>query len=363
MLAEAGNTDSHVVVLPIPLIALEEFVFCFRPVSPRALIMLSANMRSFTAILLFLGLALAAEVLEPQYVKEPTLVEFDIVFPRNGETYAPASFFPIVLAVQNPIAALSIRPATYWAITNAADRDVIVQGRMDELGFNETDNSPANFTSDKNPHYFTFWTSNLNGTAADIEGEYALSWWVDYHDCLVYESKDPTVQFITTSISFNIKKDGKEPRLEAPTYLHDSYCPENPLAVRIRKERWMPKKYHGDLNYPFCSEMAEWHGAQALPCNAMLSEQVVKSISAEAAGLLGSTATATASTSATEVTGTGASTSPGTPSDSVTATACVSACPAEETGKKSMGHTAYGSAPSGLWSVVVAGLVAALALV
>ena len=49
------------------------------------------------------------------------VVEIDVVFPRNNQTYAPTSHFPIVFAVQNPDLARHLDPFINSFIHNGSD--------------------------------------------------------------------------------------------------------------------------------------------------------------------------------------------------------------------------------------------------
>ena len=173
----------------------------------------------------------------PQHVREPTVVEFDIVFPREGETYAPADNFPIVLAVRNPMAALTFRPTGSWELWKFNEtaetqprnwNEIIDFRKTEELGLKNSTTHlniqngkafPSNFTTDKNPHYFSFNTSNLNATVE--EGKYYLDWTFMYFNC----SHPPTeirygswgvgwdISSAIAVVTFSISKDGSGVRI------------------------------------------------------------------------------------------------------------------------------------------------------
>ena len=65
------------------------------------------------------------EAAESTAIMYPATVEFDVVFPDNG-TYAPASVFPIIFAVQNvaaawPSTALSIQ----WSLVKLGTPEAV----------------------------------------------------------------------------------------------------------------------------------------------------------------------------------------------------------------------------------------------
>jgi hypothetical protein len=67
-------------------------------------------------------MALAAARLSGVTNTFPALAEFDLVFPRNNETYGPTALFPFVFAIQNPDLAFSLDPGlveiNLWNVTN-----------------------------------------------------------------------------------------------------------------------------------------------------------------------------------------------------------------------------------------------------
>ncbi|KAH8673383.1 hypothetical protein BX600DRAFT_433014 [Xylariales sp. PMI_506] len=60
-------------------------------------------------------LALACGVAAQSMNTVPTIVEFDVVFPRN-ETYAPTDLLPIVFTLQNPNVSISLVLDIVWFI-------------------------------------------------------------------------------------------------------------------------------------------------------------------------------------------------------------------------------------------------------
>ncbi|KAK3386349.1 hypothetical protein B0T20DRAFT_327954, partial [Sordaria brevicollis] len=132
-----------------------------------------------------------------QYIHEPTTVEFDILFPRHGETYAPTSIFPIVVAVQNPNAAVAIRAMLGWTLLvqdqqsgknknkhNNNNYRSLGAGIMNDIGWSTYPYTPFNFTTDKNPYYFTQWVDlRDNITSQYLYGEHTLQWAFFHLNC------------------------------------------------------------------------------------------------------------------------------------------------------------------------------------
>ncbi|KAK3392412.1 hypothetical protein B0T20DRAFT_421055 [Sordaria brevicollis] len=272
----------------------------------------------------------------PQYVHEPTLVEFDIIFPREGETYAPADQFPIVLAVRNPMAALAFRPTMGWFLlkdNGVGGETYTVENMLDtqsitELGFTEVNfHDPAsfvlgNFSSDQNPYYFSYLTSQLNSTSAQ-ESKYVLDWAISYWNCsdpFPYDPEHPMrggiwgegwQNFITfASVNFTIKDGGIVPDQAALT---NDRCEADPEAatrdtvagvtMRVSNEMWVEANlgavnttgdeyedlglfYRYDsagVDYHICANLTNesWEELPANPCHNRLDEKAAASIAAE----------------------------------------------------------------------------------
>jgi len=103
------------------------------------------------------------------------VVEVDLVFPRN-DTYAPAPYFPIVFAVQNPHLASLLRMQIKFQVHNATNGSIIDQGSFSDAYNNEY----FDWTNKSNngPEYLYRYYEGLN-----TEGKWILFWTVYWDNC------------------------------------------------------------------------------------------------------------------------------------------------------------------------------------
>lgn len=328
-----------------------------------------------TPLLLTSTLAQAAReaVHKPQYVQEPTIVEFDGIFPVIEETYAPASAFPLVLAVQNATAALALRPQVYWYIRTVPEdmhhedpatleylfkQPAIESGVMTELGWSLPDGAPSNFSTDNlkdGVYYYTAWTGMLNDTVP--EGVYSVTWLINYVNCTDLVDPDwqsnPSSASLVVHHTFYVEKGNKgtakKPDL-SELAASSPDCPYYSTAVQVLGEAWMEEGHDGH-DYHICAQLAGW-GTFSLPrdssCQAKLGLEAAASISAGAPTGFELAATATTTATAT------------TPAVTVASGSAGSAAIAEEPKKESRACRAGpGSSSSllGSWVAVGVGLI------
>lgn len=99
----------------------------------------------------------------------PSVVEYDLVFPRNNGIYSPSPIFPIVFAIQSP-RALNFFQSSPGVTLGAGTEGMIYS---DGLDFDH------NFTFTSNPYYFSFATQDV----PDAHGNYSLHWYWRTYDC------------------------------------------------------------------------------------------------------------------------------------------------------------------------------------
>ena len=255
-------------------------------------------------------------------------MEFDIIFPRENETYAPADNFPVVLAVRNPMAALAFRPNMVWELYKAEgegldyDQEKLLDSGLNyELGFSPFDLfhdnvAPSNFTTDKNPHFFYNTTTQLNGTSE--EGRYLLVWITSYTNCTdpkPYNATDRRTWqtegagwerwYKSALVQFSIKDGGIQPNQMAlsndrcePDSNGETRKTDTGMALRVYNEIWVDSNY-GSLNpdtsgYPYlgekpgidyhiCGNMSNepWEDHKGNLCGNRVDEKAAASIAAE----------------------------------------------------------------------------------
>lgn len=227
----------------------------------------------------------APQTHEPQFVHSPTIVEFDGIFPVGGETYSPASVFPLVLAVQNATAALALRPQVFWYLMKLPEdmqrvsiedlhlllkSPALESGIMTDLGWSLPDGAPSNYTfsgtgDEKDVYYYTAWTGMLNDTTP--EGVYSIAWLIDYVNCT--DTKDPGWQFDSTGLSkspsmlvvydtFSISYDKEAKKPDLNELAAEPDCKPGSLgAFKVLGETWMDKGHNG-TGYHVCAQLADW---------------------------------------------------------------------------------------------------------
>ncbi|KAI1120979.1 hypothetical protein F5Y10DRAFT_289094 [Nemania abortiva] len=175
-------------------------------------------------------------------------VEFDAVFPRN-DTYAPVDLMPIVFAVQNSSAALSLGFSVLWELTTTKDGSLYVQ----DQGL--IDLQLANYSSG-DPYYALDYV-NLK----KAQGIYRMNWTLNAYYC-----PPSTSHPIPNNVTFTIKKGAKEPDLVASTS-PDTCANIQGLSFDER----------GNERLSLCAELRD----AANPCALNINEELASSISAK----------------------------------------------------------------------------------
>ncbi|KAJ4286164.1 hypothetical protein N0V88_008108 [Collariella sp. IMI 366227] len=137
------------------------------------------------------------------------MLEIDVIFPRNNETYAPTRYFPIVFALQNAELARYLAPYIEFVIRNASDSS-------SAFGDGYFDLTNANLTSEP---YFVYTWRNI-----DTEGPYQLFTSTYWQGC--NETGDQVERFtdsINFGIEFTIKSGAQKVDLVAAT-ANDTTC-------------------------------------------------------------------------------------------------------------------------------------------
>jgi hypothetical protein len=214
-------------------------------------------------------------------VEYPTKVEFNVVFPRN-ETYAPATLFPIVFAVQNyPAAAVSTMlfidyRLSHYPSGKIVERSQVVLDHLDDL-------DPRSNTSAADPYYAVVWTNLLSSTNGS--GQYALQWEFSHHNCsgdfpAAYEADFGPASHGAYFELFTVAADGKQPDVAAEPHT----CPHwYSAAIEINGttpvlqpavERW---QFNDGRSV--CAVVSETP-PPADPCAARIDESAAAAISA-----------------------------------------------------------------------------------
>ncbi|CAK7227658.1 hypothetical protein SCUCBS95973_006618 [Sporothrix curviconia] len=107
----------------------------------------------------------------------PATVELDLIFPRNGTTYAPGPRFPIVFAIQNAPAAGSL-DLEIAAVLHNSSRGLT---HLEPVGaFEASNNSAAFVPGAPNIFYVHYVTEKLQGQAPT---DWTISWTVVTTNC------------------------------------------------------------------------------------------------------------------------------------------------------------------------------------
>ncbi|CAK7225679.1 hypothetical protein SBRCBS47491_005971 [Sporothrix bragantina] len=107
----------------------------------------------------------------------PATVELDLIFPRNGTTYAPGPKFPIVFAIQNAPAAASLDFEIDIVLHNSS-RGLT---HLEPVGTFEASNNSAAFASGASKtFYFHYVTDKLQG---EVPTDWTVGWTVLTTNC------------------------------------------------------------------------------------------------------------------------------------------------------------------------------------
>lgn len=147
------------------------------------------------------------------------LVELDLIFPHDNETYAPTENFPLVFAVQNPSLAtnLSLKfPFELWNGSTGADNI----SYPDLTRFGDLELETANLT-DSPKLVYAFAT-------LDTEGPYMLA---THSSWLWCDRDDVGLNISDVGARFTVKEGGKKVDLVAATASKDGRCSAQSIAL------------------------------------------------------------------------------------------------------------------------------------
>lgn len=131
----------------------------------------------------------------------PTIVELELVFPREGIS-APAELMPLVFAVQNSQAVPSLGLTVGWQIGK-------IDGSENPLFSGFWGLTSTNYSSDQ---YYIFTHIQLSN---QTKGDFRVPWYVYANNCSSIDSTDPSRAGINAT--FTLKKRAQQPDLVAAT--------------------------------------------------------------------------------------------------------------------------------------------------
>lgn len=193
----------------------------------------------------------------------PATVEFDLVFPRN-DTYAPSAAFPIVFAIQNPLAAVPMWPYFEWILENSTAR--ILFGLLSAY----TDNLSNNTSGP----YFAVDTMDLFNSSTK-DGVFWLQWGPMVNNCTngpFWGGWNNTGQ----SVVFTIK-DGAQPPSIATS---PTDCPIEPVTFNVTREIQIDPGQEFDGTHTVCPVLGI--PPQPTPCAVQVDAAAASSLASMA---------------------------------------------------------------------------------
>jgi hypothetical protein len=147
------------------------------------------------------------------------VLEIDVVFPRNNETYAPTDKFPIVFALQNAELAKHLEPSIESFIWNGPDL---------RSAFGQHVHNLANANVSSEPYFVYRYVK------ADTEGPHMLFASASWRSC---DESGDQVAFLGNSTNFGvyfaIKKGGQDVDLVAATANDKTCSVEDGVAIDV----------------------------------------------------------------------------------------------------------------------------------
>lgn len=197
-------------------------------------------------------------------VRAAGVVEIDIVFPRNNQTYAPTSHFPIVFALQNPDLATHLDPYLQYFIRNGSDLEA-------SYGYGNNRLAQANSSADPrfSYHYATM----------DTEGRHELFVTVHWNSCGETGDEIGILSNRTNLwMNFTIARDGQEVDLVAATADDKTCAAKDGVAINVTdttREVDVP----GETESATCAVLASASPtATANPCKVKIDEAAAESM-------------------------------------------------------------------------------------
>ncbi|KAL2127502.1 hypothetical protein VTI74DRAFT_10625 [Chaetomium olivicolor] len=194
------------------------------------------------------------------------VLEIDVVFPRNNETYAPTDKFPIVFALQNAELAKHLEPSIDSFIRNGPNLGSSFGHHIHKL-------ANANFSSEP---YFVY-----RYVKAETEGPHMLFASASWRSC---DESGDQVAFLGNStnfgVDFTIKKGGQDVDLVAATANDKTCSAEDGVAINVTDNtREVPASR--DLPAGTCAVLASSSPtATANPCRVKIDTAAAASMSA-----------------------------------------------------------------------------------
>ncbi|RYO88807.1 hypothetical protein DL764_008681 [Monosporascus ibericus] len=194
------------------------------------------------------------------------VLEIDVVFPRNNETYAPTDQFPIVFALQNAELAKHLKPSIHSFVRNGSNLEAA-------FGHAHADLTYANYSSEP---YFVYRYVNI-----DTEGPHELFSTASWQSC--DESGDQVGILgnnTNFSVDFTINRGGQEVDLVAATANDKTCSAEDGVAINVTDQtREVPAS--GDRPAGTCAVLASsFPTPTANPCRVKIDTAVAASMSA-----------------------------------------------------------------------------------
>ncbi|RYO77552.1 hypothetical protein DL766_010124 [Monosporascus sp. MC13-8B] len=194
------------------------------------------------------------------------VLEIDVVFPRNNETYAPTDKFPIVFALQNAELAKHLKPFINSFVRNGSNLE-------STFGHSHMDLAYANYSSEP---YFVYHHLNI-----DTEGPHELFSTAAWQSC--DESGDQVGILGNTtnfSVLFTIKRGGQKVDLVAATANDKTCSAKDGVAINVTDQtREVPASW--DRPAGTCAVLASSSPTPTVnPCRVKIDTAVAASMSA-----------------------------------------------------------------------------------
>lgn len=200
------------------------------------------------------------------------VVEIDVVFPRNNQTYAPTSHFPIVFALQNRDLAKHLNPHIHSFIRNGSD----LEG---SFGHAQQGVSSANSSADP---LFVYRFITMND-----EGPHELFSTASWRSCDETGDEIGILSNSTNfSVDFTIANDGQEVDLVAATADDRTCSAQDGIAINVT-DQTRQVEASSDPESATCAVLASSSPtATANPCQVQIDATAAESMLASLAAAL-----------------------------------------------------------------------------
>lgn len=192
------------------------------------------------------------------------VVEIDIVFPRNNQTYAPTSHFPIVFALQNLDLATHLDPYLQYFIRNGSDLE-------ESYGHSNKRLTPANASAD--PLFIYRYVT------MDTEGRHELFASAYWNSC---DETGDEIGILGNStnlwMNFTIAEDGQTVDLVAATADDKTCAAKDGVAINVT-DQTREVQVSGETESATCAVLASASPtATANPCKIKIDEAAAESM-------------------------------------------------------------------------------------